>query len=287
MMSYLYGRQVYSLEPTGKANFRLRFLDEPRQMDGPGPPDLFSQARQAGFNTAMVGWFLPYCRLFGQSLNRCFWESMDTRVSDFQPDLATSLRSQLRSLSPLEVRQRHVERYRAMLEEAKQAVADPKLGLVVLHLAVPHEPAIYRRDLGELTLFNFRPDWYFDNLALADRTLGVLREEMERTGLWDASTVLVTSDHSLRWYAMLDQTVDPRVPFLVKLAGQQQEVAYHAPLRSLVAHDLALAVLRGELSQPEEVSRWFDQRVARMPSGAPAGAPGATAPGPHPESNQN
>ncbi|HEV2022281.1 MAG TPA: sulfatase-like hydrolase/transferase, partial [Terriglobales bacterium] len=238
MMSYLYGRQVYSVEPTGKANFRLLFLDEPKQIDGPGPPNLFSKVRQAGFNTAMVGWFLPYCRLFKQSLNRCYLESMETRVRGSQPDLATSFRSQLRTLSPLEARQRHMERYLAMLQEAKQAAADPKLGLVVLHLPVPHEPAIYRRDDAELTIFNFRPDWYFDNLALADRTLGDLRMEMERAGLWDASTVLVTSDHSLRWYAMLDQTMDPRVPFLVKLAGQQQEVVYHAPLRSLVAHDL-------------------------------------------------
>ena len=287
MMSYLYGRQVYSVEPTGKASFRLLFLDEPRQVEGPGAPDLFSQARQAGFNTALVGWFLPYCRLFKQSLNRCYGESMETRVRGFQPDLATSFRSQLRTLSPLEARQRHVERYLAMLEEARQAAADPKLGLVVLHLAVPHEPAIYRRDRGELTLFNFRPDWYFDNLALADRALGDLRREMERAGLWDASTVLVTSDHSLRWYAMLDGTVDPRVPFLVKLAGEQQEVIYHAPLRSLVAHDLTLALLRAELSQPQEVIRWLERRVARMPSGAPADALGATAPGAHPESSQH
>ncbi len=271
MMSYLAGRQVYTVEPTGKAPLRLLFLDEPKQADWPGPPNLFSQARQAGFNTAVVGWFFPYCRLFHESLNSCYHESMDTRVRGFRPSLATSFRSQLRNLSPLEVRQRHLKRYLAMQEEARKAVADPRLGLVVLHLSVPHGPAIYRRDRGELTLFNFRSDWYFDNLALADRALGDLRREMERAGLWDASTVIVTSDHALRWYAMLDQTVDPRVPFLIKLAGQKQEVVYRPPLRSLVAHDLTLAVLRGELSQSEEVTRWLDQRVARMPSGVPAG----------------
>lgn len=277
MMTYLYGRQVYTFEPTGKASFRLLFLDEPRQMDGPGPPDLFSQARDAGFNTAMVGWFLPYCRLFDEELNSCYHEPMDTRVRGFQPSLATSFRSQLRNLSPLEVRQRHLKRYLAMLEEAKKAVADPRLGLVVLHLSVPHEPAIYRRDKGELTLFNFRSDWYFDNLALADRTLGDLRREMERAGLWDQSTVIVTSDHPLRWYAMLDEIVDPRVPFLVKMAGQKQEVVYPPPLRSLIAHELTLAVLRGELSQPEQVIRWFDQRVMPVPNGVPAnGLPGMT-----------
>lgn len=275
MMSYLAGRQVFSVEPTGKAGLRLHFLDEPNQADWPGPPNLFSQARQAGFNTAMVGWFFPYCRLFNEELNRCYSESMDTRVLDFQPSLATSIGSQLRTLSPLEVRQRHLDRYLAMQEESRKAVADPKLGLVVLHLAVPHEPAIYLRDRGELTLFNFRSDWYFDNLALADRTLGDLRREMERADLWDQSTVIVTSDHPLRWYAMLDETVDPRVPFLVKLAGQKQGIVYQGPLHSLIAHDLTLAALRGELSQPEQVTRWLDARVTPVPSWVPAsGLPG-------------
>lgn len=281
MMTYLYDRQVYTFEPTGKASFRLLFLDEPKQMEGPGPPDLFSQARDAGFNTAMVGWFLPYCRLFDEELNSCYHEPMDTRVRGFQPSLATSFRSQLRNLSPLEVRQRHLKRYLAMQEEAKKAVGDAKLGLVVLHLSVPHEPAIYRRDKGELTLFNFHSDWYLDNLALADRTLGDLRREMERAGLWEQTTVIVTSDHPLRWYAMLDEMVDPRVPFLVKMAGQKQEVVYPPPLRSLIAHDLTLAVLRGELSQPEQVVRWFDQRVMPVPSGVPAnGLPGMAPPAP-------
>jgi arylsulfatase A-like enzyme len=219
--------------------------------------------------------------LFDEELNRCYHESMDTRVLDSEPSLAASLASQLQTLSPLELRQRQLGRYLAMQEEARKAVADPRLGLVVLHLTVPHEPAIYRRDKGELTLFNFRSVWYFDNLALADRALGELRREMEHAGLWDQSTVIVTSDHPLRWYAMLDETVDPRVPFLVKMAGQRQGMVYQPPLRSLVAHDLTLAVLRGELSQPEPVMRWFDQRQAPVPAGVPAHAlPGMAPPAP-------
>ncbi len=277
MMSFLAGRQVFTFEATGKSSLRLLFLDEPKQADWPGPPNLFTRARDAGFNSALVGWFLPYCRLFDEELSRCYHESMDTRVLGSKPSLATSLAGQLQTLSPLELRQRQLERYLVMQEEARKAVADPRLGLVVLHLAVPHEPGIYLREQGELTLFNFRSDWYFDNLALADRALGDLRREMEQAGLWDASTVIVTSDHPLRWYAMLDETVDPRVPFLVKMAGQKQEMVYQPPLRNLVAHDLTLAVLRGELSQPEAVMRWFDQRQAPVPAGVPAHAlPGMT-----------
>ena len=270
MMTYLAGRQVYSFEPTGKAGLRLTFVDESKQVDWPGAPNLFSEARQAGFNTATVGWFLPYCRVFRESLNSCYWESLDTRVRGSDPDLMISLTSQLRNLSPLEVRQRHLRRHIEMLGQAKKVAADPKFGFVLLHLPEPHEPAIYRREQGELTLFNFRSDWYYDNLALADRTLGALRREMEGAGVWDSTTVIVTTDHPLRWYAMLDETVDPHVPFLVKLAGQKQGIVYHSPLRNMVAHDLTLALLRGELSQPAEVTRWLDRRVARPPPGVVA-----------------
>ena len=33
-------------------------------------------------------------------------------------------------------------------------------------ISTHHEPAIYDRDSGELTIFNFGKDWYLDNLAL-------------------------------------------------------------------------------------------------------------------------
>ena len=79
---------------------------------------------------------------------------------------------------------------------------------------------------------------------------------------------------------MLDQTVDPRIPFLIKLAGQQQGIAYQRPLSTLVAHDLALAVLRGEIAQPEQAARWLDQRVTPIPVAIPAGSlPGVKLPG--------
>src|SRR5919204_30514 len=33
--------------------------------------DFSSLARKAGFNTALAGWFLPYCRIIGNALTAC------------------------------------------------------------------------------------------------------------------------------------------------------------------------------------------------------------------------
>src|SRR5262249_49072859 len=68
MLSILAGRPVYGVEERGKASLRLLSLDQ-RPEDWPGLPNLFTRARDAGANTAVVGWFLPYCRLFAGELN--------------------------------------------------------------------------------------------------------------------------------------------------------------------------------------------------------------------------
>jgi hypothetical protein len=72
---------------------------------------------------------------------------------------------------------------------------------------------------------------------------------------------------------MLDATVDARVPFLVKLAGQKQEILFRPPLPARLAHDLTLSLLRGEVAGPEEVRPWLDRRIFRLPPPLAAAAP--------------
>ncbi|MGH9783696.1 MAG: hypothetical protein ACRD88_05880, partial [Terriglobia bacterium] len=50
------------------------------------------------------------------------------------------------------------------------------------------------------------------------------------------------------------------VPFLLKLAGQNHPVPYDCPFNTVAIHDLALAILKKELSTPEQVVGWLDRR---------------------------
>lgn len=220
-------------------------------------PNIFSRIRARGLNTSVDGWYLPYCRIFASALSDCYWEAIDTRVRGFEPSLATSLGSELRSLSPLEERQRHLRRYERLRREALEDASDRSLNLVLLHMPVPHEPAIYDRKAGRLTLFNFRADWYLDNLALADRTLGDLRRAMEQAGVWDSTTVLVTSDHGLRWYAGWSEQSSPRIPYILKLAGQKQGRQYRNNFHTILTADLIDAVLSGEIRDSDQAVAWL------------------------------
>jgi hypothetical protein len=224
-------------------------------------PTIFTRIRARGLNTSVVGWYLPYCGIFAADLSDCYWEAIDTRVKGFDPRFSTSLLSELRSLSPLEERQRHLGRYQRLEREALTDAIDPGLNLVLLHMPVPHEPAIYDRKAGQLTIFNFHRDWYLDNLALADRTLGDLRRAMEKAGVWDSSTILVTSDHGLRWYAGWSEHTSPLVPYLLKLPGQREARPYTDPVHTILTADLIEAVLSGEVKDPDQAVTWLDQRT--------------------------
>ena len=99
---------------------------------------------------------------------------------------------------------------------------------------------------------------------------------MEGAGLWERTVVLVSADHGLRnedgWSlatrapAMPAGTRPlPLVPFLLKLAGHDRPLEYAPAFNTVLTHDLLLALLRGDISGPEEVLRWLDQNHTRFP----------------------
>lgn len=257
--SLIFGRPVEIAQLHSAA--RLVTADEQmRPVDWLRESTVFSWARSQGLDTSIDGWYIPYCRLLAPVLSDCYWEPMDTRVRGFEPSLATSLGTVFRSLSPLEDRQRHLLRYRRLMRESATDASDPALGLVLLHLAMPHEPVIYDRHSGRLTVWNFREDWYLDNLALGDRSIGELRRAMERAGVWDRTTVIVTSDHALRWYTGWNEESSPYIPYLVKLPGQARGMEYQNQFHTQVTRELIQDCLLGRIRTPSELAAWLDQR---------------------------
>jgi hypothetical protein len=249
-------------------------------------PNVFSLARKAGFNTALAGWFLPYCRIIGNDLTAC--SSPFRRDRHSQMTLTETMLDQTQEVLPailpnrlinkndrflrIHEKQTHLLVYLSVMGDAKKLAVDPNLGLVLLHYPVPHTPGIYDRRRDKFSIEPGRN--YLDNLRLADRTMGELRHAMEQAGLWDRSTVIVTSDHRWRpwmWKTLTDwtpeeqtlaarlATPDQRVPFLLKLAGQNHAYPYHQPFNTVVMHDLLLELLRGELAGVDGVVKWLDE----------------------------
>ena len=274
--SLIYGQPVELDAAQGRL---LNVYDPAHAVDWTKGSSIFSWARSQGFDATIVGWYLPYCRVLASELSDCYWESMDTRVRGFEPSLRNSVLSVFRSLWPLEQRQRHLLRYRRLLRESIEDATDPTLSLVLLHLPVPHQPVIYDRRSGHFTIFNFHQDWYLDNLALGDRMLGDIRRAMEQAGVWDRTTVLVTSDHALRWYTGWSETSSPRIPYLVKLGGQTEGREYNNRFHTILTRELVEACLLGRVRTPDELTAWLDPRSTPAAPSAQAGIARMPVPG--------
>jgi hypothetical protein len=245
---------------------------------------LFDDMRDAGVNAGISGWYHPYCRIFGASVTACTWAGLPYWDS---PRLVDSLDQQWHEfVKPIpiahlwlrpgtRIRRSHRDAYAVIRKSALQIAADPSIGFALLHLPIPHHPDIYDPDRGELSIHDERS--YLDNLILTDRTLGEVRAAMEAADLWDASTVVATSDH---WWRAIhrgdwgllpeEETVfaggrDRRIPFLVKFADQRDPLVYAKPFNTLLFHDLVLEVFAERLASADEFKAWLDANRSRAP----------------------
>jgi arylsulfatase A-like enzyme len=138
-----------------------------------------------------------------------------------------------------------------------------------VHLPVPHAPHAYSRRTGKFDLGNSPIKGYVDSLALLDRTVGEIRRSMEAAGTWDAATVLFTSDHGYREAKSLDGKSDARIPYLLKLAGQKESLAYDSPFNAVLTGELLLAVLKGEVADARSAAEWLEKNRGRVPAYKP------------------
>lgn len=288
MTSLLLGRQVSWAMPSGSAEL-------PCALDGATDSDavadcwtsyrnLFEDVRDAGINAGISGWYHPYCRIFHASVTACAWvglpywesasllDSFDQQWYDFIKPIPVAhlwLRPGAR------IRRSHRIAYEVIHDEALRIAGDSSIGFALLHFPVPHHPDIYDPDRRELSIDDERS--YFDNLSLTDRTLGELRAVMEAAGLWDASVVVVTSDHWWRaihrgdWGLLPEEEVvfaeglDRRIPFMVKFAGQHAPLFYAKPFNTILFHDLVLEIFAERISAPNEFRVWLDANRASAP----------------------
>jgi membrane-anchored protein YejM (alkaline phosphatase superfamily) len=155
-----------------------------------------------------------------------------------------------------------IEDDRGLMEQMQATLRDERIHFVYLHLPVPHPPGVYdRRTHAWCACGN-----YLDNLALADDLLGKLLEEIDATSGNDATTVIVSSDHSWRvplwqntlyWSAEEERIsqgrFDPRPVFMIHFAGQRSGREVLAPLPELVEYDILSGMLQGKIAGPEDV----------------------------------
>ena len=298
--SLLSGQAFELTRPTDARTLRVQPAGLETLWDWRDQPNVFQQARRLGANTSLVGWQLPYCRLIGDSLVHCFEQPGGHPANALLREIQASEESlwanvgflfymQMQNLidlfRPLDeaaspdirdafVQRRQLRHYLAIRDRAYREIVDPQMDFVFVHFPTPHMFAIYDRHRADFAL---SPDTnYLDNLALVDRTVGEIRDSLEKAGLWESTTLMITSDHALRpwmwhnrynWDRAFERLIGPgssrTVPFILKLPRQHEGAVYEPSVSNLTVTQLSLAALSGEVATPQQAIAWLSGKGSR------------------------
>jgi hypothetical protein len=297
--SLLSGRVFSGATVTNARTLRLQAADNKEVVNWRDQPNIFKAARQAGINAEIIGWHHPYCRVMGDQMVNCFslpsadptapllrethaaeegvWRTVAFLVQLQFENLRDLFRSdgdaQSQKLRERFVQDQQQKEYFELRDRAYRASVDPRIGLLILHLPLPHPYAFYNRREKS---FNMQGTLdYLDGLALTDRTAGELRLALEQARMWDNTTLLVTSDHGLRpsvWdghYGWTEEMLEltqgrhnTEVPFILKLAGTQPPAVVTQPINNVVSASLIMDLLTGKLRTTQQVVDWLEHPPA-------------------------
>jgi hypothetical protein len=286
MPSLINGRSYAEARVTGMNSLELRSGNGDAHVWGQSET-VFARLSDLGARTSVVGWYHPYCRIFGETLGECTFvpatkfvllvRESYVRELGVPATVVYLLLQQLRFLPlvPKNIapnldeiaRSGQIAEYGRVHRTALEYVRNPDLDFVMVHYPIPHPYGIYDRGAQTLTLA--ASSSYLDNLALADRVLGELRGALEAAGLWNRTAVILSSDHSLRDppEGMLPNSQQAgfqatergmgRIPFLVRIPGDDAGMDYLPRMNTVVTARLILALAQGRIRSARELADWL------------------------------
>ena len=260
------GKRISGVEPINAEELMIKIDGEKTSIPWSHLPNIFSESRSLGFGCGLVGWTHPYGRVLGTNLEECSWYELANISNSTGDNLGSKIVNQFRTLletptfsvfgQSLTVK-KSIATYQNLLRDALEILGRIDLAVIFIHFPIPHPPYAYHPGKSDFSVANNRYSGYLGNLVLVDRTLAEIRHDMEKSGTWDRSHIIITSDHWWRESTKFDGKGDHRVPFLVKLAGQEETINYQPAFNTLIIHDLILALLRGQIAQPKRVVEWI------------------------------
>lgn len=237
-----------------------------------GSNSLFHDAQASGWRTAVVGWYNPYCTIYGDAIDDCYWNNLDridglmSQRDSFQRNTWSPLEQAVREIRAparadrrgcnYDVKQRlktHLDLEQHWMQLFKADQDD----FVYLHLSIPHSPNIWSRLNDNYT--ELCDSSYLDSLALADRELGILLAELQASPRWKDTTLIVEGDHGWRidlwnWLpswtdeddAAARDNFDPRPALIIHQAGQTQPQTVSNAWPLLNVHNVIEETLHGQ-----------------------------------------
>lgn len=196
------------------------------------PDNLFSTAKAKGYNTFAYGSYLPYCKMFNDSLDGCRsfsiynFGTVETHFSLLNPILSTLI------IWPRQQPQGFLKNKAASLWQRELTKKTLNLTLKTLdqrapffmfaHIYLPHVPFVFNRQ-GYYS--NDRP--YLQNslnyqrqLEYIDVLLGEWINKMKGNGIFNSSEIIVLSDHN---YRIMFPGREDHIPLIIKKPYQKEK----------------------------------------------------------------
>lgn len=262
----LTGRQITAVREHGASDVWLRFSEGEWRLWS-RTKTIFDRAAELKWGSAIVGWYLPYCRILGAKVQACTWrESSILGVplrafgSTFRDLQISEAALATETLFYRPVTDRAVFRWRAdsideIVRNACTVLARNDLPLVFIHLPTSHAPFVWRE--GSELRGTSEASGYPHGLEATDRAIGAVRRLLERSRQWDSTTVLLTADHGFR-----ELSLHRPVPFLLKLAGTKSSGrTISRKFSTLGTYELVSDLMTGTLTTPDSVERWVERQA--------------------------
>jgi len=237
-----------------------------------GPDTVFADAQQAGWRTAAVGWYNPYCAIYSGAIDDCYWTNRDmfdglmAQGAPFWTNVRVPLQQVVREIkSParadrdlctFDVRHRY-QTETDLQQHAFDLLHTDQADFVFIHLAVPHSPNIWSRIHDGYT--QYCDSSYLDNLALADKVLGRMLSILRASPRWPQTTLIVQGDHGWRidawnwlpaWTEEDDAAsrgvFDTRPALLIHQPAQQQPQTVAQPWPIIQVHSVVEQTLHAQ-----------------------------------------
>ncbi len=253
-------------------------------------PSLFQLAREHDYNSTLLGFYLPERRILGSQVDYCHAIIEHPKPDGFAGKLrASAVRNVQFWLDPLSRRvqqtlalsiaphsnEKTSVHWEKMLRDLRQETletlrASPPNTFAFFHLPLPHGPWIFSENGGYVGPFHgerlsHNMGGYYRHLAFLDQVIGEFLDELRRSGTFDESMIVMTSDHSWRQDYMaggklIDSEQLRRVPLFIKLPGQQESVRVDAKFPLVELKPAIEAVMSGH---PETAREFLEDRAPR------------------------
>ncbi len=270
--SLLTGRVVDGIRYNFHNRLWVRHEDDHRWAPIDGAQTVFGDAEHAGWRTAAVGWYNPYCAIYADAIQNCYWTNHDmfdglmAQNATFMTNVYTPLKQVVRELkSParanrdlctFDVRHRY-QTHSDLQQHAFELLHTDQADFIFFHFSVPHSPNIWSRIQDDYT--QYCDSSYLDNLALTDRVLGRVLTTLKTSPRWSDTTLIVQGDHGWRidawnwlpaWTEEDDAAsrgvFDQRPALLIHQSGQSQPETVATPWPIIRIHSVVEQILHGQ-----------------------------------------